>query len=191
MADVLVVGGGSAGCVLAARLSEDPGCEVTLLEAGPDLASVADLPADVVDASGPSLAHDWGYAAEPDRLGRCIALPRAKLIGGCSATNGCFALRGAPADYDGWAAMGNPGWSFGEVLPFFRRLEADADFGDQWHNSGGPVPIRRHPPAELTRCRQRSSKPHAPTAWPMWPITTGPARWAWGRCPAMPAPVSG
>jgi hypothetical protein len=76
MADVVVVGGGSAGCVLAARLSEDPGCEVTLLEDGPDLAGVADLPPDVVDASGPSLAHDWGYVAEPDRLGRCIALPR-------------------------------------------------------------------------------------------------------------------
>src|SRR5215470_3036253 len=74
MTDVVVVGGGSAGCVLAARLSEDPGCEVTLLEAGPDLADVADLPPDVVDASGPSLAHDWGYVAEPDRLGRCIAL---------------------------------------------------------------------------------------------------------------------
>src|SRR6516225_8358881 len=149
MADVVVVGGGSAGCVLAARLSEDPGCEVTLLEAGPDLADVVDLPLDVVDASGPSLAHDWGYVAEPDRLGRCIALPRARLIGGCSATNGCFALRGAPADYDGWAGMGNPGWSFDEVLPFFRRLEADADFGGEWHGTQGPVPIGRHPPAEL------------------------------------------
>ena len=149
MADVLVVGGGSAGCVLAARLSEDPACEVTVLEAGPDLAGVADLPLDVVDASGPTVAHDWGYVAEPDRLGRCIALPRAKLIGGCSATNGCFALRGAPADYDGWAGMGNPGWSFGDVLPFFRRLEADADFGDQWHGTRGPVPVCRCLPAEL------------------------------------------
>ena len=83
MADVLVVGGGSAGCVLAARLSENPGCEVTLLEAGPDLVGVADLPADVVDARGPTLAHDWGYVAEPDRLGRSITLPRARLIGGC------------------------------------------------------------------------------------------------------------
>jgi len=180
MADVVVVvGGGSAGCVLAARLSEDPGCEVTLLEAGPDLADVADLPPDVVDASGPSLAHDWGYVAEPDRLGRSIALPRARLIGGCSATNGCFALRGAPADYDGWAGMGNRGWSFGEVLPFFRRLEADADFGDEWHGTQGPVPIRRHPPAELNPVQaafieagighdpQRLTRPAGP--WPARP----------------------
>jgi len=147
--DVLVVGGGSAGCVLAARLSEDENCRVVLLEAGPDLATVADLPADVVDASEPTLAHDWGYVAEPDGSGRRITLPRARLIGGCSSTNGCFALRGAPEVYDGWAQLGNPGWSFDEVLPYFRLLEADADFGGESHGHNGPVPIRRHPPAEL------------------------------------------
>jgi choline dehydrogenase len=149
--DVLVVGGGSAGCVLAARLSEDPDCRVALLEAGPDIAGVADLPPDVLDASVPTLAHDWGYVAEPDGLGRCIALPRARLIGGCSSTNGCFAMRGAAEVYDSWARLGNPGWSFDEVLPFFRRLETDADFGDdEWHGCDGPIPIRRHPPSELT-----------------------------------------
>jgi choline dehydrogenase len=149
MADAVVVGGGSAGCVLAARLSEDAACQVVLLEAGQDLVGLSDMPPDVLDASGPTLAHDWGYLAESGPLGRRTALPRARLIGGCSATNGCFALRGAPADYDGWAQLGNPGWSFEEVLPFFCRLEADADFGDVWHGRDGPLPIRRHPRTEL------------------------------------------
>jgi choline dehydrogenase len=149
VADVVVVGGGSAGCVVASRLSEDASCEVLLVEAGPDAADIAELPRDVVDASEPTVGHDWGYVAEPDAFGRSIALPRARLIGGCSSTNGCFALRGAPADYDGWSQLGNLGWGFDEVLPFFRRLETDADFVDDWHGSDGPLPIRRHPPSEF------------------------------------------
>src|SRR5262249_20768882 len=80
-----------------------------------------------------------------------IPVPRARIMGGCSATNACFALRGAPEVYDGWAAMGNPGWSFREVLDDFRRLESDEDFRDQWHGSEGPIPIRRHPRGELNR----------------------------------------
>lgn len=147
--DVIVVGGGTAGCVLAARLSEDAGCSVVLVESGPDYPNLDELPADVADASEPTVGHDWGYFAEADLLDRRVPLPRARLIGGCSATNGCFALRGAPADYDRWAALGNPGWSFAEVLPFFRRLESDLDFADQWHGVDGPVPIRRHPVDEL------------------------------------------
>ncbi len=153
--DVVVVGGGSAGCVLAARLSEDPDRTVLLIEAGPDHGGLAELPPDVVDASQPTVGHDWGYVAEPGATGRCIALPRARLVGGCSATNGCFAMRGAPADYDGWAtAAGMAAWSFAELLPYFCRIEADADFDDAWHGRDGPMPIRRHPPDELNPQQQ-------------------------------------
>ena len=152
--DVVVVGGGTAGCVLAARLSEDPGCSVLLVESGPDYPDVADLPADVADASEPTLGHDWGYVAETDSLGRAVPLPRARLTGGCSATNGCFAMRGAPAGYDHWHEQGNPGWSFADVLPFFRRLESDQDFADEWHGTDGPIPIRRHPGDELNPIQQ-------------------------------------
>src|SRR4029079_14514835 len=104
--DVVVVGGGSAGCVLAARVSEDPRRSVLLVEAGPDHPDPAMWPRDVLAASVPTLAHDWGYTADA-ALDRRIALPRARIMGGCSATNACFALRGAPQDYDTWAALGN------------------------------------------------------------------------------------
>jgi choline dehydrogenase len=80
-----------------------------------------------------------------------LSLFRGKLLGGCSSTNACFALRGHPADYDGWAAAGNTGWSFADVLPYFCKLETDTDFGAaEWHGSSGPLPIRRYGDGELT-----------------------------------------
>ena len=146
--DVVVVGGGSAGCVRAARLSEDPARTVLLVEAGPDHPDPSTWPADVLDGSVPTIDHDWGYAADA-ALDRGIALPRARIMGGCSATNACFALRGAPGDYDAWLALGNPGWGWNDVVDDFRRLETDLDIRDEWHGADGPIPIRRAPPAEL------------------------------------------
>jgi choline dehydrogenase len=148
--DVIVAGGGSAGCAAAARLSADDRCRVLLLEAGPDYPAACDLPADIADGSVPTTSHDWGFISEPDERGCTVPLPRGRLMGGCSATNACFALRGWPQDYDQWAAMGNPGWSFADLLPVFRAIESDADFGGDWHGAGGPVPIRRPSAGELS-----------------------------------------
>lgn len=150
--DVVVVGSGAAGSVLAARLSENPDRRVLLVEAGRDFASAEATPADLLDGREACFnpAYDWNYTSEPDGSGRAVQLYRARVIGGCSAVNAAMALRGAPGDYDVWAAAGNPGWSFSEVLPFFTAAERDEDFDDDWHGRSGPLPIRRATSAELT-----------------------------------------
>jgi choline dehydrogenase len=149
VADVVIVGAGSAGCVLAARLSAGGDRSVVVIEAGPDYPSLADLPADIADGSGPTLSHDWNYVAEPDGTREPVALPRGRLVGGCSATNGAVWVRGWPGDYDAWAAAGNPGWTFDELLPFFCAAESDQDFPDEWHGTAGPVPVARLRPDEI------------------------------------------
>jgi choline dehydrogenase len=147
--DDIVVGGGSAGAVLAARLSEDPARRVLLLEAGPDYASVESTPPDLQDSWRMSLrAHDWGLTAEAVP-GRVIPYPRARVIGGSSAVNATIALRGVPADYDEWAALGNDEWGWAKVLPYFRRLEDDPEGPSELHGRGGPIAICRWRPDEL------------------------------------------
>jgi choline dehydrogenase-like flavoprotein len=146
--DVVVVGGGAAGCVVAARLAESGSRSVLLLEAGADHRAAP--PGELKDGWRIPREPDWGYAAEADARGVVENLTRGKLLGGTSWMTR-FALRGSPADYDEWAALGNAGWSFDDALPFFMRLEADAEFGDQpWHGDHGPIPITRYPELERT-----------------------------------------
>ncbi|MEW6300204.1 MAG: GMC family oxidoreductase N-terminal domain-containing protein [Thermodesulfobacteriota bacterium] len=121
--DHIIVGAGSSGAVLAARLSEDPTCRVLLLEAGPDYATLEETPQDLLNSRYFSAgAHDWHFTAFPTPE-RESAYLRGKVVGGTSAINSCVALRGVPADYDGWAALGNDAWAWRNVLPYFRRLE--------------------------------------------------------------------
>lgn len=156
MYDVIVVGAGASGAPVAARVSEDPNRSVLLVEAGPDYASIDKLPDDLRNGNKNSVVdHDWGlqYAPTPTQPGE--PLPRGRVIGGSSAVNTCIFLRGVPEDYDDWAARGCPEWGWDNVLPAFRRIERDLDYGDaDHHGDSGPMPVRRAPHHEMIDCHQ-------------------------------------
>lgn len=149
--DTVVLGAGSAGCVVAARVSERGARDVLLVEAGPDYPDA--VPDDLRDGTRNSMrAHDWGYAHRPSARQRLpFPLPRGRVVGGSSAVNTCIALRGVPADYNEWAARGLPAWTWDQCLPAFKRIERDLDpdVDDALHGRDGPLPVRRHPREEL------------------------------------------
>jgi choline dehydrogenase-like flavoprotein len=142
MFDYVVVGAGSAGCVVAARLSEDPNVSVALLEAGPsDSALDIHVPAAFPRLFKTRLDWDFDSEAEPGLGGRRAYLPRGRMLGGSSSMNAMIYARGNAADYDGWAADGARGWSYREVLPYFLRSEDNERGADDYHGVGGPLHV--------------------------------------------------
>ena len=141
-ADYIIVGSGSAGSVLAARLSEDPDVDVLVLEAGgPDTAPEVHVPAMFPIMFKSGLDWDLTGDAEPGLSNRRLYLPRGRMIGGCSSINAMIYLRGNRLDYDDWAAGGADGWSYEEVLPYFKRGEDNERGDDAYHGVGGPQAV--------------------------------------------------
>jgi choline dehydrogenase len=142
MYDYVIVGAGSAGCVLANRLSEDPSVRVLLLEAGgKDRSLKIKIP-----AAFPQQFHtklDWDFATEPEAHvdGRSLFIPRGKALGGSSSMNAMLYVRGRPLDYDSWEAQGAPGWGYGDVLPYFIKAEDNVRGASQYHGVGGPLRV--------------------------------------------------
>ena len=145
MHDYVIVGGGSAGCAVAARLAEDPGSRVLLIEAGPDAGAVAETRVPAAYSRLFRTQYDWNYVTLPQERadGRPVFWPRGKMLGGSSAMNAMIYIRGSRLDYDTWRdEYGCAGWGYKELLPYFLRAEDNARGAGPYHGAGGPLPVQ-------------------------------------------------
>lgn len=143
--DFVVVGGGSGGCAVAGRLSEDPKTSVAMVEAGGTGDNWVVTTPFALAVMVPGKLNNWAFDTVPQKHlnGRIGYQPRGKGLGGSSAINAMVYIRGHRSDYDQWAALGNAGWSFADVLPFFKRAEDNADFDGEYHGKGGPLSVNK------------------------------------------------
>ncbi len=146
MYDYIIVGAGSAGCVLANRLSADPSCRVLLLEAGGE-GNAPSIQTPAYYSQLQDSKYDWGYRTVPQSgmYGRRIFLPQGRVLGGSSAINYMIYMRGNKQDYDHWQALGNDGWDYESVLPYFKKAENNKTFSDRYHGNDGPLIVTSHP----------------------------------------------
>jgi choline dehydrogenase len=197
--DTVIVGAGTAGAILAARLSEDPSRSVCVIEAGQDYATIDDLPLGVLthrslrglavsvtrQANDPELLGfpDWGFTARSTDLQPSVPLPRGKVVGGSSSINGAVFFHALREDLDAWAAAGNPGWGFDDCQPFFKRVEADADFPNEHHGTSGPIPVHRAHAADLVPLSLAFYRACIALGFPDCPDFNRPDSWGVGPLP--------